>query len=337
MHDEIQAILDTLAKQYDTRLSVFELQIQRVENGTLSLRGTLLTPDQLSALKEAISRHFPDLRLDAASINILQHPDLPRFHVATNFTGFYEKPTFSVPLLSELTYGTELEILEESGRWAFARQQDGYLGWAYKSYLAEGEAPAATHLMLAPSHELRAEPESTGEVITRLMSGTGVRVEEIKGEWAMVIANKTGWIPLRYLRGIDSLPQTIEEKRKTLIGDSQHMTGVPYLWGGVSGNGIDCSGFVRLLHRWIGVDIPRDADMQCTAASPVEPPFEVGDLFFFAENDDKRNISHVGMSLGGWKMIHSSRSRNGVYIEDLTERKSLMDIFVSAGSFIREI
>jgi cell wall-associated NlpC family hydrolase len=113
------------------------------------------------------------------------------------------------------------------------------------------------------------------------------------------------------------------------------MMGVPYLWGGTSGNGIDCSGFARLLHRWVGMDIPRDADMQCNAAKPVEPPYEIGDLFFFGEGDSNRNITHVGVSLGGWRMIHSSRGRNGVYIDDLQECKSLMDMFAGAGSFLR--
>ena len=336
MHEEIQRILDEATKQNDSRLSVFDVRIQGIEDRTLSLAGSLFTQEQLSALKDTLAHSFPNISLNTTAISILKRPDLPCFHVATNYTGFYEKPTFSVPLLSELTYGTELAILDENGRWAFASQQDGYLGWVYKPYLAKGDAPIVTHLIMAPSYELRAEPEMTAEVVTRLMSGTGVEVAEIRGDWARVIGNQAGWMPSRYLRAIESQPQTLEDRRDTLMKDAQRMTGVPYLWGGLSGNGIDCSGLARLLHRWIGVDIPRDADMQCQAARPVEPPFEVGDLFFFAEDDDKLNISHVGMSLGGWKMIHSSRSRNGVYPEDLSERKSLMDIFVSAGSFIRE-
>ena len=92
---------------------------------------------------------------------------------------------------------------------------------------------------------------------------------------------------------------------------------------------------MRLLHRWIGVEIPRDADMQHAAAKPVEPPFEIGDLLFFAENGSERKITHVGVSLGGWKMIHSSRGNNGVYVDDVQQHEDLKQMYVSAGSYLR--
>ena len=113
------------------------------------------------------------------------------------------------------------------------------------------------------------------------------------------------------------------------------MIGVPYVWGGISGNGIDCSGLARLLHKWIGLDLPRDADMQYRMAKPIEPPFEVGDLVFFREPGKKRQVTHMGVSLGGWRMIHSSQGRNGVYVDEVQERATLKQNFVSAGSFLR--
>jgi cell wall-associated NlpC family hydrolase len=240
-----------------------------------------------------------------------------------------------MPLSSELYYGTELEVLDEQGKWVLTRQRDGYLGWAYRPYLGEGLAPTATHLVLAPAMEVRAEPSSNSPVVTRIMSGTSLVVNETHNDWSHVQANKAGWVQSVHLRALDELPKTLEEKRAAIVQDSQRMTGIPYLWGGISGNGIDCSGLARLLHRWVGVEIPRDADMQCDAAKPVEPPYEVGDLFFFAEDDSKRNITHVGISLGGWKMIHSSRGRNGVYVDDVVEGTFLKKIFASAGSFLR--
>jgi len=327
----MQNILDEFTKSIDPRTSLFDVKIDSEDNGTLILSGRVLDESQLDELPHL----FPSRKLDTTSIQILSREPHERIHVATNLTGLYEKPTFGMPLSSELYYGAELEALDEEKRWIFTRQRDGYLGWAYRPYLSEGLAPAATHLVLAPAIEVRAEPNESSKVLTRVVSGTGVIVEETLDGWSRISANKTGWIPSAHLRALNDLPQTLEEKRATLIKDSQRMIGIPYLWGGTSGNGIDCSGFVRLLHCWVGVEIPRDADMQHRSAFPVEPPYEIGDLFFFAESDSNRKITHVGMSLGGWTMIHSSRSRNGVYIDDVQEVGFLKEIFAGAGSFLR--
>jgi hypothetical protein len=328
---DIQTVLNELATINDPRTSLFEIEIQGLKNRTLKLGGRLLDESQLLRLQDLL----PELKLDTASVRILNREPHKQVHVATNIIGLYEKPTFGMPLSSELTCGTELEILDTSGDWVFTRQQDGYLGWAYGPYLAQGETPQATHLVLAPTIEVRAEPGLESDVVTRVVSGTGVIVNQIEEGWSCITVNRSGWIPSQSLRAIAELPRTLEEKRRTLVEDAQRMIGVPYLWGGVSGNGIDCSGFARLLHRWIGLDIPRDADLQWAAATPVEPPFEVGDLFFFGEGGGDRHITHVGVSLGGWTMVHSSRGKNGVYVDNLQERKSLMNIYVGAGSFLR--
>jgi gamma-D-glutamyl-L-lysine dipeptidyl-peptidase len=335
MRDSMQELLDQLTALNDKRLIVFDIQVQELNNGTLSLRGKILDQEQLAALKGAFSDHFPGLSLDATSVQVLSREPRNYAHVATNLTGLYDGPTLHLPLSSELAYGTEIEILDEEDKWAFTRQKDGYLGWVFKPHLAGGVASQAAHLVLAPSSELRAQPDTKSEIITRLVSGTGVQVEDVRGEWAKVIANKTGWIPLSLLRAVNEVPQSIEDKRKMLIEDSARMIGVPYVWGGTSGNGIDCSGLSRLLHKWIGLETPRDADMQHRAANPVVPPFEVGDLLFFREIGKKRLVTHMGISLGGWRMIHSSQGRNGVYIEDVQENESLKEMFVSAGSFLR--
>lgn len=331
MSPDIQNKLNELASQYDKRTSVFQVEITGFDNTTLTLSGSVLNQTQVDDLH----RFFPELRLDTASIKILNQPDISHLHVATNLTGLYKKPTFDMPLSSELYFGTKLEVLEEKNRWVFTRQKDGYLGWAYKPYLSEKAPQPPTHLITVPVTELHAEPNSNSEAVTRVVSGTGVTVQKENDEWAQIIANQTGWIQLSALCAVKDIPQTIEARRASLAKDSMRMTGIPYLWGGTSGNGIDCSGFARLLHRWIGIEIPRDADMQATAAKRVEPPFEIGDLLFFGEGNGERHVTHVGMSLGGWKMIHSSRGRNGVYIDDVQEKESLREIYMHAGSFLR--
>ncbi len=329
--ENIRSTLDKLASQSDSRTSVFDIEIVRLQNSNLTLSGRLLDESQL----ETLSQHFSNWNLDTSAIEILHKANLPRMHVTTNVTGLYEKPTFYMPLSSELCYGTEVEILDEQGNWVFTRQNDGYLGWLYKPYLGEGTIVQATHLVVAPSCELRVAPDPASEVLTRLVSGTSVRADETRGDWVKITANKTGWLPASLLRSLNKLPASLEERRKTLVEDAKQMIGVPYLWGGTTGNGIDCSGFVRLLHHWIGIEIQRDADMHHTTANPVKTPFEVGDLLFFADSSAERKITHVAMSLGGWTIIHSSRPHNGVYIEDVQKNESRMETFVGGSSFLR--
>jgi len=327
----MQNVLDDFAKSVDKRTSLFDVKIDAEINENIILSGRVLDKSQLDELP----RLFPDRKLDTASIRILNLEKHTYAHVATNITGLYERPTFSMPLSSELHYGTPLKVLDTRGNWVFISQADGYLGWAYQPYISDENPTPPTHLITAPAIALHEEPESGSRVITRLVSGTGISLEEMRGEWSIVKANKTGWLSSSSLRSLSDIPESVDEKCAMMIEDAERMIGVPYLWGGVSGNGIDCSGFVRLLHQWVGISIPRDADMQSRAAFPVEPPYKIGDLFFFAEGDSHRNITHVGMSLGSWKMIHSSRSRNGVYMDDIQEVEFLKKIFAGAGSFLR--
>jgi cell wall-associated NlpC family hydrolase len=136
------------------------------------------------------------------------------------------------------------------------------------------------------------------------------------------------------LRALDSLPLDAATQRQQMVQDAAPLTGVPYLWGGCSALGIDCSGLVQLLHRLVGITIPRDADMQYDAGRPVEAPFQPGDLLFFGSQGARRSITHVGMSVGGWRIVHASRARNGVYQDDVQAVESLRDSFVGACTFV---
>ncbi|MBV5331987.1 hypothetical protein JZU69_06480 [bacterium] len=106
MGTDIQNKLNELSSQCDHRISVFEVEITGLKHKTLTLSGRVLDQTQVDDLH----RLFPHLRLDTASINILNRPSLPVLRVATNITGLYEKPTFGMPLSSELYFGTKMDI-----------------------------------------------------------------------------------------------------------------------------------------------------------------------------------------------------------------------------------
>jgi gamma-D-glutamyl-L-lysine dipeptidyl-peptidase len=335
MTENIQKLIQEFARKHaDKRFDIFSLDVKSLDSKQTILSGRVLEAANLQALTNAILKQVPGLRVDASGVQILRQPGNPILAVSSNLTSVHTATSFGAEMSNQMVFGEKVEVLEEQGNWAYIRQMDGYLGWTYKPYLTDNALPTPTHIVLAPAVELRAEADSCAPVVSRIFCGTNVKVETTKDAWALVAANVTGWVPLADLRALAALPQTEVDRRKQIVLDAQRMIGVPYLWGGNTGNGIDCSGFVRLLHQWVGIELPRDADMQSVQSKHVEPPYQPGDLFFFGENDSEQRITHVGVCMGDTKVMHSSRSRNGVYLDDLQEKESLRSILVHAGTFI---
>lgn len=111
-------------------------------------------------------------------------------------------------------------------------------------------------------------------------------------------------------------PESYITSGNNVIDTAQQFLGVPYVWGGSSPSGFDCSGFVQYVFARCGIDLPRTADVQATAGTPVsKSELQPGDLVFFA--GDYVNISHVGIYVGDGKMIHASTTY-GIAYDDLS-------------------
>ena len=289
----------------------------------------------LDRVQQEVKARLPGLDVDFSGVEVLRSGS--RFvTVGTNLTGLYAKPSFLAEQLSQVLNGWPLEVLKEEGDWRYVRQSDGYLGWAYATYLAGAADCTFTHLVCAPEARVRSEPSDDAPLSTRLLGGTAVVVDASEQGWCHVALTgvHSGWLPADALRGFDALPDTTQARREQIVADAMRFVGVQYLWGGCSAWGIDCSGFAQLMHRLSGVTLPRDADMQYEAGRTVDFPYQPGDLVFFADPSEPRKISHVAISLGGWDIIHSSRRINGVYPDNIQAVPGLKDSFVSGRTFL---
>lgn len=143
---------------------------------------------------------------------------------------------------------------------------------------------------------VRAEPDDDAEQVTQALAGEPLFVDEWRGGWARVrtVYGYPGWVREDSLAG----REPVEEARAYL--------GTPYLWGGMTERGIDCSGLVHMAYRRAGRIVPRDADQQEEAGAEVGEP-RPGDLVTYGDE----SADHVAFWLGDGRILHAT-GREGV-------------------------
>jgi cell wall-associated NlpC family hydrolase len=166
---------------------------------------------------------------------------------------------------------------------------------------------------------LRAEPREDAEQVTQALRGEPLRVEERRDGWARVLTayDYPGWGPEEALEhGEGELPAPAEGSPLEV---ARSYLGVPYLWGGMTKSGIDCSGLVHMAYRRLGRLVPRDADQQEDAASEVAQ-LEPGDLVTYGDP-----VDHIAFWVGEGRILHSTGRDDGIGVLEEPEPASLRE------------
>jgi gamma-D-glutamyl-L-lysine dipeptidyl-peptidase len=169
------------------------------------------------------------------------------------------------------------------------------------------------HTFVRHPTPLRAEPDEAAEQVTEALPGEPLTVLEARGSWARVRTayDYPGWLPQAALGG-ERDPGWLEPSAADPLDHARTLLGVPYLWGGMTARGIDCSGLVHMSFRAAGRLVPRDADQQEEAGADVEEP-RPGDLISYGEGA----ADHIAFWLGDGRILHSTQRDdvNGVVEE----------------------
>ena len=264
--------------------------------------------------------------------------------VVVSVENMYSAPNDAADVVSQATLGQTVGVLEVWGSFVRVRTPDAYEGWLPAAaivpysggdaarYAGSGRVAEVTSLMA----NVYRDPDVTSArplVLAPLATRLAVTADGPGERWLVLRLpdGTTGYVQRGDVKPVDPQAAPRRGTPEELAATARRFLGVPYLWGGMSVQGLDCSGFVSQIYRANGVVLPRDADLQFEDpnAAPVErSTLQAGDLVFFGR--DARHITHVGMSLGGARFINATTYETPVVREDTLDDPHWSSIYQGA-------
>ena len=182
----------------------------------------------------------------------------------------------------------------------FARK-DGYCGWLRAGDL--GAAGTVTHWVASPGTHLYEGPKVQSREVMALSMGARLTVYGQTGSWSETLL---GYVPTAHLMALG-------QHHADPVSLAEGFVHTPYLWGGNSRAGIDCSGLVQIAHHACGIDMPGDSDLQEAAGAEIAPGADLrrGDLLFWR--------GHVAMVADAQRLIHANGHTMSVAYEGIAD------------------
>jgi len=253
-------------------------------------------------------------RPDLAAVHLKGRVAAARFvegtvkRVIAATTPMRRTPAHDQPVDTEVLHGERIVVYESTEEgWAWGQLElDQYVGWISAAALGDpGAAPthrvAALRTFVFPGPDIKLPP------LAALTFGS--RLAIVRAERAFAVTDAGGYVAVRHLAPVDRI-------EPDFVATARRFTGVPYLWGGRSSLGLDCSGLVQIALQAAGIACPRDSDMQAGFGKPVS--FS-GDLAALRRGDLVCWQGHIGILAEPGRLLHANAFHMEVAEEPLAQ------------------
>jgi hypothetical protein len=258
------------------------------------------------------------------SILVLPDPKLggKTFGIVTVSVGnMRSKPGHPEELGTQILMGMVVRILKEQRGWCYVQSHDKYLGWLEEGSMKVTDENGVQDWLKTPKvittsyfGIVRQRPDVKSLPVTDVVTGVLLARGLKTGRWqAVSLPNgQAGFIEPSVVEDYDAWKRSRRLNGENVEAAAKLFVGVPYLWGGTSAKGFDCSGYTKTVFRMNGLELNRDANQQALMGEEVPAGSDFsglkkGDLLFFgrkASEERPERIWHVGIYLGEKEFIH---------------------------------
>ena len=250
------------------------------------------------------------------------------------------EPKHSAELATQATLGTPVKVLKKEREWYYIQTPDNYLAWVDRggiklmddSMMTEWKTTPKLiftktygHSYVGPDKKQPVSDLVAGNVLEIIQSGDGFYSVNYPD-------GRPAYVSMEEAEPYNTWLENLKPNADSLIATSKTLMGVPYLWGGTSTKGMDCSGFTKTVYFLNGMVIPRDASQQVHTGKAIDSVgnfenLDKGDLLFFGRkaNDTlPEKVVHVGIWIGNNEFIHASEM---VRVSSMDENATNYDAF----------
>lgn len=320
----LQEEIGQIQKAYapDGRVALFSVDAEKQEDGII-LKGETNMLEALDSLKR---------RLRASEVTFVDSvrvlPDTAALEskimgvVPISVANLRDEPKHSAQLVTQVTLGMPLKVLKREGGWYYVQAPDGYLAWVDYGGIQNMTTAEFTNWLAA---EKLIFTDTFGESVEAARPGSAMVGDLVAGDILQLEGENGGFYEVSYPNSKKAFIQksqakpykdwlaSLDQTEESLVKTSETLMGLPYLWGGTSSKGVDCSGFTKTVYFMNGFVLPRDASQQVHAGKLVDSTrnfknLEPGDLLFFgrpATDSTSERVVHVGMWIGNDHFVHS--------------------------------